>query len=226
MLPPTLWAATATCKMVLVLPLNLPFLLKDGKRSQARPPGDDRSFSPATTAFVRLAAREESLFADVEASATMDEASTAPQLAPDDGLQVAHTMSTEVENSPASGSDYQSPVSPYAYTPTTNMTTSMYAATQGPPPPPSSCPESNVHEKPPDDQRQKPAPWGLNPWLFAAIAAVIGMLISGAVVVRRHGVYVGQKQREVKSEGNKKGGVPQVYNTPFMPAKASKNQSR
>ncbi|TLD11906.1 hypothetical protein PspLS_11258 [Pyricularia sp. CBS 133598] len=31
-------------------------------------------------------------------------------------------------------------------------------------------------------KRGKPVPFGLNPWVFAAIAALIGMLISGAVV--------------------------------------------
>ncbi|KLU86953.1 hypothetical protein MAPG_05960 [Magnaporthiopsis poae ATCC 64411] len=61
-----------------------------------------------------------------------------------------------------------------------------YAATQSgtmspPPPPLGSYPESHAQERPPDEQRRKSVPWGLNPWLFAAMAALIGMPISGAI---------------------------------------------
>ncbi|KAL8403851.1 hypothetical protein RB594_008921 [Gaeumannomyces avenae] len=112
----------------------------------------------------------------------MNNSNTPPQLAADDGLQVAHPMSAEHEKMPTTGY-HQSPVSHYAQTPT-NM--SAYAATQAgtmpPPPPVDGYPALHAYERSPDERRRKSVPWGLNPWLFAAIAALIGMLISGAIV--------------------------------------------
>ncbi|KAL8287830.1 hypothetical protein RB600_003656 [Gaeumannomyces tritici] len=112
----------------------------------------------------------------------MNNSNTPPQLAADDGLQVAHPMPAEHKKMSTTGY-HQSPVSHYAQTPT-NM--SAYAATQAgtvsPPPPVNGYPAFHAYERSPDEQRRKSAPWELNPWLFAAIAALIGMLISGAIV--------------------------------------------
>ncbi|KAL8378024.1 hypothetical protein RB595_008628 [Gaeumannomyces hyphopodioides] len=144
----------------------------------------------------------------------MNNANTAPQLAADDGLQVAHPMPAEHEKMPAAGY-HQSPVSHYAQTPT-NM--SVYAAIQAgavsPPPPVSSYPESHAYERSPEEQRRKSVPWGLSPWLFAAIAALIGMLISGAIVGGVMGSMLANNDQSSRDLGSATGSPVPASTTP------------